>query len=99
MRDDGDWQQYIATSNRWRQIFRDALIAVQREHLATEIQPAHVTGHEQQKAARVEAVRANQERWRESMEDLADEMLFKFERENQEPSEDGTTKRRLRSRQ
>jgi hypothetical protein len=33
------------------------------------------------------------------MEDLADEMIFKFERENQEPSEDGTTKRRLRSRQ
>ena len=99
MRDDADWQQYLATCNKWRQIFRDALIAVQREHLATEIQPAHVTGHEQQKAARVEAVRANLERWRESMEDLADEMIFKFERENQEPSEDGTTKRRLRSRQ
>jgi hypothetical protein len=38
-------------------------------------------------------------RWQKSMEDLADEMLFKFERENEPVIEDGTTKRRLRSRQ
>ena len=47
------------------------------------------------KEAKLEADRLNLERWQEWSADLADEMIFKFERENEEPSEDGTKRRRL----
>ena len=98
-RSDADWKNYLATSNRWRIIFNEALHALQHEHTRNAISPANVSGWEQQKVAKLEAERRMAARWQETMEDLADEMLFKFERENQEPNEDGTTKRRLRSRQ
>lgn len=66
--------------------------------MANPITPAHKTGSEPKKAAQLEADRKNAERWLESMEDLADEMLWKFERENEPVNEDTGTKRRLRSR-
>ena len=47
------------------------------------------------KEAKLEADRLNSERWQEWSADLADEMIFKFERENEEPAEDGTKRRRL----
>jgi hypothetical protein len=97
-RSDADWQNYLAASNRWRIIFNDALHALQHEHTRNAISPANVSGWEQQKVAKLEAERKMAARWRESMEDLTDEMIFKFERENEEPGEDGTTKRRSRLR-
>ena len=98
-RDDADWKNYLAACNRWRRIFNAGLHAIQREHIAHPISPAHVTGTEPKKAAQLEADRKMTARWTETLEDFVDEMLFRFERENQEPSEDGTTKRRLLSRQ
>ena len=95
-RDDADWKNYLATCDRWRRAYNEARQALQRQHIETAAQPANVSGYEQQKAARLEADRLNAERWQESIEDLTDEMIFKFERDNQKPSEDGTTKRRLR---
>ena len=62
------------------------------------IQPANASGDLKKKEANLEAERLNAERWQEWAADLADEMLFKFERENEEPAEDGTKRRRLRSR-
>ena len=93
---DPEWKQYLADRQRWRRIYDDAMHVIQDRHLANEIQPVSVSGELQQKAAKLEAQRLNTERWQESFEDLADDMLFKFKRENQEPAEDGTTKRRLR---
>jgi hypothetical protein len=97
-RHDADWQQYLATCQRWRRIYDDGLHAVQREHVANPISPAHVTGREPKKAAQLEADRKMAARWQETMEDLADEMLFRFERENEPVNEDTGSKRRLRSR-
>lgn len=97
-RHDADWKNYLATCQRWRRIYDDGLHAIQREHMQNPISPAHVTGREPKKAAQLEADRKMTARWQESMVDLADEMLFRFERENEPASEDGTTKRRLRSR-
>ena len=47
------------------------------------------------KEAKLEADRLNLERWQEWSADLADEMLFKFERENEPATEDGAKRRRL----
>ena len=98
-RSDADWKNYLATCQRWRRIYDDGLHALQREHMQHPISPAHVTGTEPKKAAKLEAERKMTARWTETLEDFVDEMLFRFERENQEPSEDGTTKRRLLNRQ
>ena len=95
---DPEWKQYLADCQHWRRRYDDALRAIQREYTANEIQPVSVQGWEQQKAAKLEAQRLNTERWQESFQDFADEMIFKFERETQEPSEDGTTKRLSRRR-
>ena len=98
MRHDVEWKNYLATCQRWRRIYDDALHKLQREHVASPISPAHVTGTEPKRAAQLEANKKMTERWQESMEDLADEMLFKFERENEPVNEDTGSKRRLRSR-
>jgi hypothetical protein len=99
MRDNADWRQYIATCQRWRRIFDDGLHAIQREHMQNPISPAHVTGREPKKAAQLQADKKMTERWQASLEDLADEMLFRFERENEPVNEEeGSSKRRLRSR-
>ena len=95
---DPDWKQYLADFKRWRRIYDDARQALQRQHMENPIQPANASGDLKKKEANLEADRLNAERWQEWAADLADEMLFKFERENEEPAEDGTTKRRLRSR-
>ena len=94
-RSDQEWQQYLSDCNRWRRIYDDALHAIQREHLANEIQPVNASGDMKKKEAKIEADRLNSERWQEWSADLADEMIFKFERENEEPSDDGTKRRRL----
>ena len=98
-RSDADWKNYLATCQRWRRIFDEGLHAIQREHIQHPISPKHVTGTEPKKAAQLEADRKMTARWTASMEDLADEMLFKFERENEPVNEEeGSSKRRLRSR-
>ncbi|MDG0975067.1 hypothetical protein [Ilumatobacter sp.] len=97
-RSDPDWKSYLADHQRWRRKYDAARQALQRQHIETEIQPRSASGYEQEKVARLEADRKNLERWQESIEDLADEFLFKFERDNEEPSEEGTTKRRRNSR-
>jgi len=96
---DADWKQYLATCKRWRRIFDDGLHAIQREHMQNPISPRHVTGTEPKKEARLEADRKMTARWTATLEDFVDEMLFRFERENEPATEDGTTKRRLLSRQ
>ena len=96
-RHDVEWKNYLATCNRWRRIYDDGLHAIQREHMQNPISPAHVTGREPKKAAQLQADQKMTERWQASMEDLADEMLFRFEREN-EPVNEDTGRRRLRSR-
>ena len=83
---------------QWVLAFNEARQALQRQHIATAAQPANVSGYEQQKAAKLEADRLNAERWQEAIEDLTDEMIFKFERDNEQPSVEGTTKRRRNSR-
>ena len=98
-RSDADWKQYLATCQRWRRIYDDGLHAIQREHIQHPISPRHVTGTEPKKAAQLEADRKMTARWTETLEDFSDEMLFRFERENEPASEDGSTKRRLLSRQ
>ena len=88
--------QYLADCLRWHRTYDDGLHALQRQHLANEIHPVAVKGEIQQREARREAAHLNTERWQEAFEDFADEMLWKFERENDKPAEDGTTKRRRR---
>ena len=84
------WQQYLADCKRWRRLYDDGLRAIQKQHRDNAVNPVHVQGWEQQRLAKLEAERINSERWQEYSQDFADEMIFKFERENQEPSDDGT---------
>ena len=91
------WQQYLADCKRWRRLYDDGLHAIQKQHRDNAVNPVQVQGWEQQRLAKLEAERINTERWQEYSTDFADEMNFKFKRENQEPAEDGTTKRRLRA--
>ena len=95
---DPEWQQYLADCQRWRRIFDDGLHVIQKQHRDKAINPVSVQGWERQRVAKLEAERLNAERWQEWSADPADEMIFKFERENEEPAEDGTKRRRLRSR-
>ena len=92
---DPEWKQYLSDCQRWRRIFDDALRVLRKQHSDTAIQPANASGDLKKKEAKLEADRLNLERWQEWSADLADEMLFKFERENEEPSDDGTKRRRL----
>ena len=94
---DPEWQQYLADCQHWRRRYDDGRRAIQKQHCDNAVNPVHVQGWEQQRLAKLEAERINSERWKEYSQDFADEMIFKFERENEEPAEDGTTKRRLRA--
>ena len=94
---DPEWQQYLADCQHWRRRYDDGRRAIQKQHRDNAVNPVHVQGWEQQRLAKLEAERINSERWKEYSQDFADEMIFKFERENEEPAEDGTTKRRLRA--
>jgi len=85
----------LADCQRWRRIFDDGLHVIQKQHRDKAINPVSVQGWERQRVAKLEAERLNAERWQEWSADLADEMIFKFERENEEPAEDGTKRRRL----
>ena len=79
----------------WRRAYNDALRVIRKQHSDNAIQPANASGDMKKKEARLEADRLNLERWQEWSADLADEMIFKFERENEDPHEDGTKRRRL----
>ena len=92
---DPEWQQYLSDCNRWRRAYNDALRVIRKQHSDTAIQPANASGDLNKKEAKIQADRLNIDRWQESLEDLADEMIFKFERENEEPNEDSTKRRRL----
>ena len=94
-RSDPDWKQYLSDCNRWRCAYNDALRVIRKQHSDTAIQPADASGDMKKKEARLEADRLNLERWQEWSADLADEMIFKFERENEPATEDGTKRRRL----
>ena len=96
--DDADWRNYCAAHERWRRLCTNALHALQREHFANPITPAHTTGNDRQKGARLEVDRKMTERWQESLKDLADEMLFKFKRENEPDNDDATGSKRTRLR-
>ena len=87
---DPEWKQHLADCQHWRRLYDDGLRAIQKQHRDNAVNPVHVQGWEQQRLAKLEAERINSERWQEYSQDFADEMIFKFERENQEPSDDGT---------
>ena len=92
---DPEWKQYLSDCNLWRRAYNDALRVIRKQHSDNAIQPANASGDMKKKEAKLEADRLNLERWQEWSADLADEMIFKFERENEEPAEDSTKRRRL----
>ena len=93
-RTDADWRAYESEVKHWRREYQDKLNAAEHEHYERLVQPAHVSGMVRQAEAKKDADRANAERWQDTLEDIADEMLFRAERRAADLEDGGTSKRR-----